>query len=195
MEGLLGLIGFSFVSAATPGPNNVLLWASGADFGFRRTVPHILGTAVGIGAMALAAAAGLAVLIASISGLALAMKAAGTVYLLYLAWRVAGATALSRAAIAKPLGLLEAAAFQVINPKAWIFALGAVTTFRPAALPAAPGSALVAVVMMLVILPSATIWAAGGGALSRMTQSERSRRIVALAMALLLAATVVSVWI
>ena len=195
MEGLLGLVGFSFVSAATPGPNNVLLWASGADFGFRRTVPHILGTAVGLGAMALAAAAGLAVVIAAIPGLALAMKVVGTAYLLFLAWRVAGATALARGAIARPLGLLEAAAFQLINPKAWIFALGAVTTFRPPDLPAFAGSLLVALTMMLVIVPSAAIWAAGGGALSRIPESQRSRQVVAMAMALLLAATVVSVWV
>ena len=63
---LLGLVGFSFVSSITPGPNNILLWASGATFGLRRTVPHVLGTAVGIGAMALAAAAGIAALLAAV---------------------------------------------------------------------------------------------------------------------------------
>src|SRR4051794_41899020 len=66
MESLLALMGFAFVSAATPGPNNVLLWASGATFGFRRTIPHVLGTAIGLAAMAVAAAAGVAGLVAAV---------------------------------------------------------------------------------------------------------------------------------
>src|SRR5262249_19308779 len=135
MEAIAGLIGFSFVSSVTPGPNNILLWASGASFGLRRSVPHILGTAAGIGAMALAGVAGLGVVITVVPGVSLAMKLAGSAYLLYLAWQIARGGALERTTMARPLGLLQAAAFQVINPKAWIFALGAVTTFRPPALP------------------------------------------------------------
>ena len=91
--------------------------------------------------------------------------------------------------------LLQAAAFQAINPKAWIFALGAVTTFRPTDLPVVAGSILVAVTMMLVVLPSAALWAAGGGVLSRLIAGERSSRIVSLVMAALIAATVIGVWV
>jgi threonine/homoserine/homoserine lactone efflux protein len=195
MDGLLPLVGFSFVSSVTPGPNNVLLWASGAEFGFRRTTGHIFGTAIGLGAMALAVAGGLGVLITTVPELALAMKIAGSIYLLYLAYRIAGADALSQADIARPLNLFEAAAFQVINPKAWIFALGAVTTFRPASLPMDQGTVLVAATMMLIIIPSAAIWAAGGGILSRFIEGEKQRRALSLVLAALLAATVVSVWL
>lgn len=195
MEQWLALVAFSFVSAVTPGPNNVLLWASGASFGARRTVPHILGTAVGIGIMALGVAAGLGALLTTVPGLAVAMKAGGSVYLLYLAYRLLAAETLERGSLAKPLGIVQAAAFQVINPKGWIFALGAITTFRPADLPVPVGVTLVTATMMLVILPSASIWAVGGDALGRWLADARVRRVVSVILAALVAATVVLVWI
>jgi threonine/homoserine/homoserine lactone efflux protein len=192
---LVALIAFSFVSAVTPGPNNILLWASGAEFGFRRTIPHVIGTALGLGAMAIAVAAGLGALITSIPEVGVAMKVAGSAYLLYLAWQIAGARALQRGTVARPMSVLQAAAFQAINPKAWIFALGAITTFRSSDSPALVGGALVAMTMMVVILPSAGLWAIAGGALSRFVSGDRTGRIVSLALAALLAATVVFVWI
>jgi threonine/homoserine/homoserine lactone efflux protein len=195
MEEMATLVGFAFVSSVTPGPNNILLWASGAEFGIRRTIPHVLGTALGLGSMALAVAAGLGALITSVPEIALAMKVAGSVYLLYLAYRIARAGALERGDVARPLGLLQAVAFQAINPKAWIFALGAITTFRPTGLPVVPGSILVAITMMLVVVPTAALWAVGGGALSRFISGERTHRVVSLGLAALLAATVALVWI
>jgi threonine/homoserine/homoserine lactone efflux protein len=189
------LVAFSFVSSITPGPNNVLLWASGAEFGLVRTVRHIVGTALGIGLMALAAAAGLAALVTTVPGIAIAMKVAGSLYLLYLAFRIAGAHGLQRGDLARPLGVIQAGAFQVINPKAWIFALGAITTFRPAGLPALGGSLVVAATMMAVIVPTATVWAAAGGSINRFLTSDRRRRAVSLGLAALVVATVASVWI
>jgi threonine/homoserine/homoserine lactone efflux protein len=195
MDQFGALVVFAFVSSVTPGPNNILLWASGAEFGLRRTAPHIAGTALGIGSMALAVAAGLGVLVTTVPQIALAMKVAGSVYLLYLAWRVAGARALERGDLARPLGLLQAAAFQAINPKAWIFALGAITTFRPTGLPIAAGSVVVAVTMMAVIVPTAALWAAAGGAISRYLVGDGRQRIVSLVLAALLVATIAAVWI
>ena len=89
------------------------------------------------------------------------MKVAGSAYLLYLAWQVAHAGAIEAGVLARPMGLASAAAFQLVNPKAWIFALGAVTTFRPAELSPLVGTAVVALTMALVILPTASIWAGG----------------------------------
>lgn len=195
VEQLLALVGFSVVSTVTPGPNNVLLWGSGAAFGFRRTVRHVVGTALGIGAMALAVAAGLGAVLAAVPEITLAMKVGGSVYLLYLAYQIAGASAIQRGAVAKPLGLLQAAAFQLINPKAWIFAIGAITTFRPAGLSTAAGSVVVAVTMMVVVIPTAAVWAGGGRLLSPLMDDERAHRIVSLVLAALLAATVAWVWI
>ena len=195
MDTLLALVGFSFVSSVTPGPNNVLLWASGAAFGFRATVRHVIGTALGIGSLALVMAAGLGALFTAIPQIGLAMKVAASAYLLYLAYQVAGARALERGELARPLGLVQAAAFQAINPKAWVFALGAITTFRPVAYPVLGGSLLVAVTMTVVVVPTAALWAGAGGARSRLMAGDRGRRIVSLALAILLAATVAYVWI
>jgi threonine/homoserine/homoserine lactone efflux protein len=192
---LLGLVGFSFVSAVTPGPNNILLWASGATFGFRRTVPHLLGTAVGLGAMAIAAAAGIAALLVAVPALGIAMKVAGSAYLLFLAWQIARSGTLKAGDASRPLSVVEGAAFQLVNPKAWIFALGAVTTFRPAELGEVVGSVAIALVMMAVIVPSAGLWAAFGNALGSLLHRERTRRAVNVVLAALVVATIVLVWV
>jgi threonine/homoserine/homoserine lactone efflux protein len=195
MERFIALVGFSFASSVTPGPNNVLLWASGASFGLRRTLPHVFGTAVGIGTMTLAVAAASGAILAAIPGLATAMKFGGTLYLLWLAWQILRAGALERTDVARPFGLISAAAFQLINPKAWIFALGAVTTFRPTDMSLIVGSLFVAVTMMVVIVPSALLWAGLGDALGRLVRGRRARRAVSLALAALLLLSVALVWI
>lgn len=194
MNWLGALVLFSFVSAVTPGPNNILLWASGAEFGLRRTIPQVIGTALGVGLLALLIAAGLSVVITVLPKIALVMKVAGSVYLLYLAYQIAGARALERGQVSRPMSVVQAASFQTINPKAWIFALGAITTFRPATLPIVEGSILVALTMMAVVIPSASLWAGAGGVVSRFL-SGRASRIVSLVLAVMLAATVVYVWI
>jgi threonine/homoserine/homoserine lactone efflux protein len=195
VETLLALLGFSFVNAVTPGPTNVLLWASGAEFGFRRSLRPVLGTAGGIGVIALVVAAGAGALVTLVPQLGFAMKVGASIYLLYLAWQVAGARALERAELAQPVGFVQAAAFQAINPKAWIFALGAMSAFRPPEYPVSTGSLLVALTMMVAVIPCAALWAGAGGALSRLMTAPRSRRAVSLGLALLLAATIVFVWI
>ncbi len=195
MGPLLALVGFSFVSSVTPGPNNILLWASGASFGLRATVPHVLGTALGIGSMALLMAAGAGTLFTTIPEIALGMKIAASAYLVFLAYRIAGAHALERGELARPLGLLGAAAFQAVNPKAWVFALGAVTAFRPPGYPIVAGSLAMALTMAIVVVPTAALWAGAGGVLGRLMATGRTRRAVSLGLALLLAATVASVWV
>jgi threonine/homoserine/homoserine lactone efflux protein len=195
VDWLVALLGFGFVCTVTPGPNNILLWASGAAFGVRGSWPHVLGTALGVGMMAVLVAAGLGVLVTTIPPLALAMKVAGSVYLLYLAWQVAGAGALERTTAARPMGLLQAIAFQLVNPKVWIFAVGAVSTFRPPNVPIALGSALVALAMMAIAIPSSVLWVVGGDALNRLIERPATRRAVSLGLALLVVATVVLVWI
>jgi threonine/homoserine/homoserine lactone efflux protein len=195
VEKIVALIAFSIVSSVTPGPNNVLLWASGAEFGYRRTVPHVVGTALGIGSMALGVALGLGAVISAIPALATAMKVAGTIYLLFLAVQIAGIRGVAGARIAAPLGVGQAAAFQLINPKAWIFAVGAMTTFRPAELPVLGGSLLVAAAMAIVIVPTASLWAAAGGGINGLIAGDGRQRLVAAALAILVVASVVTVWL
>ena len=195
MDTLLALVGFSFVSSVTPGPNNVLLWASGAAFGFRATVRHIIGAALGIGSLALVVAAGVGALVTAVPEIGLVMKVGTSAYLFYLAYQIAGARALERGELAHPLGLLQAAAFQAINPKAWSFALGAIAAFRPVEYPGLGGSLLVALTMTVVVVPSFALWAGSGGALSRLMTGDRTRRIVSIVLAIFLAATVAYIWI
>ena len=195
MDWLVALLGFGFVCTVTPGPNNILLWASGAAFGVRRSWPHVMGTALGVGVMAVLVAAGLGVLVTSLPPLALAMKIAGSVYLLYLAWQVAGAGALERTTAARPMGVLQAIAFQLVNPKVWIFAVGAVSTFRPPNVQIVLGSALVVLAMMAIAIPSSVLWVVGGDALNRLIERPATRRAVSLGLALLVVATVALVWI
>jgi threonine/homoserine/homoserine lactone efflux protein len=192
---LVALLGFSFVSSFTPGPNNILLWASGATFGFRRTIPHVVGTALGLGAMALVAGAGIAALVSSVPQLGVAMRLAGSVYLIWLAWQIVRAGTLEAGSVARPLGVGGAMGFQVVNPKAWIFALGAMTTFRPESLPVVPGTLLVALAMIAMIIPAASVWAWAGEAMSRWLSGERTRRVVSVVLGAMVIGTIVLVWI
>ena len=155
----------------------------------------MLGTAVGLGAMALAAAAGIAALLTAVPVLGIAMKIAGSAYLLFLAWQIARSGTLTAGDASRPLSVLEAAAFQLVNPKAWIFALGAVTAFRPPELGEVVGSLAIAAVMMAVIVPAAGLWAAFGDALGSLLHRERTRQVVNLVLAALVVATIVLVWL
>jgi threonine/homoserine/homoserine lactone efflux protein len=192
---VLGLIGYSFVAAVTPGPNNVLLWATGIRYGFRAAIPYVFGVVVGVGAMVLAVAAGVGVLVTAVPGLEAALKVVGSVYLLYLAWQVAGSSVVREADVARAPTFLQAVAFQFVNPKAWFFVLTAVGAFRPPDLDVVIGSLLMTVVIMAVVLPSASVWAAGGHALSGVASGPRAHRAVSVVLAVLLAGMVVFIWL
>lgn len=195
MNELIALGAFSFVNAFTPGPNNVMLWASGVQFGFRSTIRHITGIVFGVGSMAIALATGLGALVTQVPQIEIVLKVIGSAYLLYLAYQIAGSQAMRRPTAARPLGVWQALAFQYVNPKAWVFILAAVTTFRPEALPIMLGNLVMAGVIMLVVLSSATSWAAGGTLISRFVTSDRATRVLGLALGALLAATVVYIWL
>lgn len=193
MSELLALLAFAFVSTVTPGPNNVLLWASGVQFGFRATLPHVFGTALGIGLLAAAAAAGIAALLAAVPGSELALKIAGSAYLAWLTWHVAAGGGVDEGRVAKPLGLVQAIGFQFLNPKAWLFALAAISAYRIGGLHVVAASAVAVVAMMIVVVPSAALWAAGGTALRPFVAG--GRRTIDVTLAVLLAASIALIWI
>jgi threonine/homoserine/homoserine lactone efflux protein len=186
---------FAFVGSFSPGPNNAVLWASGISFGFRRTIPHVVGGALGVGALVVGVAAGIGVSLEAVPAAALTLKVAGSVYLLYVAWRVVGSGAIAKAEAANPLSVWQAALFQWLNPKAWVFAIALVGTFLPEDLPRPAGIAFLAGVVIAVIAISFTIWAAGGAALARFVANERRRRVVNRLLATLIVASVVLLWI
>ena len=125
-ETILALAAFSFVSSMTPGPNNLMLMASGTNFGFARTGPHMLGVALGFVLMVLLVALGVGAVFSAIPGAMTALKITSTVYLLYLAWRIAVSPPprLDRdESEGRPLTFLQAVAFQWVNTKGWTMAL------------------------------------------------------------------------
>jgi threonine/homoserine/homoserine lactone efflux protein len=195
VKDLEALVVFSFVSSVTPGPNNALLWASGVQFGFRPTVPQILGAAAGIGLLAVAAAAGVGLVVTAVPGVELGLKLAGSAYLLLLAFRLAGSEALERGRLARPLGFRQAAAFQFLNPKAWLFALAAMSAFRSDEPNAVVGSGFVALTMTIVVIPAFTLWAGAGTALHGLAERGRAQRALSAALAVLLAASVAFIWV
>jgi threonine/homoserine/homoserine lactone efflux protein len=195
MSQLLGLAGFALVGSITPGPNNSLLLASGSRFGFRRTAPHVAGTAVGMGGLVFAVAGGVGVVLLAVPGIDLALKVIGSAYLLYLAARILGSRGAGATVAARPLGLLGGVGFQFANPKGWLFALAAAGTFLPPGLTPLAGAVAVAATCAVVILGTAAVWAAGGAALHRLADDGRAQRVVNVALALVLAASVAFIWL
>ena len=132
-ELLLAFVLFAFVTSVTPGPNNLMLLASGVNFGLRRSVPHMLGVSLGFMLLVLAVGLGLGQLFQRWPLLHALLAWGGATYLLYLAWKIARSVAPSDsgAAPGKPFTFVQAAAFQWINPKAWIMAITAIGTYIP----------------------------------------------------------------
>lgn len=195
MNQLLAFVGFAFVGTVSPGPNNTVLWASGMRFGLRRTIPHVVGTAIGMALLVLGVAAGIDVLIRAVPASEVVLKVVGSVYLLSVAFLILGTGGVGRTEVSQPFGIRQAIVFQFLNPKAWVFAIAAVGTFLPQDLPRAVGIGYLTGLVVAIVLASSTVWAAGGVALGRIVQQERSRRVVSVALALLLVASVALIWI
>jgi threonine/homoserine/homoserine lactone efflux protein len=192
---LAALVGFAFVGTVSPGPNNAVLWASGLKFGFQRTLPHVLGTALGIGMLVVGVALGIGALLDAVPAAEVVLKIVGSVYLLFVASLVVADRGVGRTSVSHPLSVWQGVAFQLVNPKAWIFSIAAVGTFLPPDLPRPAGIALLTGILVVVVVGSSTIWAAGGAALGRVLEDERKRRAVSIALAVLLVASVALIWI
>jgi threonine/homoserine/homoserine lactone efflux protein len=165
-ELLLPLVSFAFVMSVTPGPNNLMLMTSGANFGFRRTIPHMLGIAIGFTVMTVMLGVGLVGLFHAFPAAYTVLKIASVAYMLWLAWKIAHSAAPGEGAAAgRPMTFLQAAAFQWVNPKAWAMALGALTAYAPDR--SLTAVAVVAGIFGAVNLPTVSIWAAAGQGVRR----------------------------
>lgn len=200
LELLPALLTFAFVSCFTPGPNNMMLTASGATFGFRRTMPHIAGVAVGFPLMVVAVGLGLGTLFVAYPLLHTILKWVGAAYLAWLAWHVATAGRSDGAdgRGGRPFTFLQAAAFQWVNPKGWIMAVGALATFTSAGAEAGGRSAgifgevlVVALAFAVMGLPSSTSWAAFGTWIGSVLSTERRLRTFNLTMGGLLILSII----
>jgi threonine/homoserine/homoserine lactone efflux protein len=188
LDMLAALASFALVSSITPGPNNLMLMASGANFGLARSVPHLLGVSIGFVLMLVVVGAGLGAALEAWPAAMLALKLLSAVYLLYLAWKIATAAPPSEVeggTSSRPLTFVQAAAFQWVNPKAWTMALTAMAVYVPAD-GRVLGVLVVALVFGAVNLPSVGVWAAAGIQLRRLLHRPRALRAFNITAALLL---------
>jgi threonine/homoserine/homoserine lactone efflux protein len=199
---MLSATGFAVSMSATPGPNNAMLAASGANFGLMRTVPHILGVSVGFPAMFAAVALGIGGVLQAHPAIFDVMHWVGAAYLIWLAWRIAlarpadpaarGKNADARQPRARPLRFIEAAAFQWANPKAWLAALSGIATYATHDGRIAPAQVLLLTALFLVTcVPTTALWTGLGAGTARILRNGQRLRIFNFAMAALLLASLV----
>lgn len=182
------LLGFAFVTTVTPGPNNLMLMASGANFGFRRTMPHMLGIVGGVCLMAFLVGAGLMALFETVPALEMALGVLSVGYLLWLAFKIATAAPLGDSAAAgRPMTVWQAAAFQWVNPKAWAMCLSAVTLYAPDR--SMLSVAIVTGAFALVAFPAIAVWAWLGTVIRQWLSSTARLRAFNVSMAALLIAS------
>ncbi|KIN74067.1 LysE family translocator [Sulfitobacter guttiformis] len=184
-DALLALVLFALVSSSTPGPNNLMLMASGANFGFARTIPHMLGISIGFMVMLFAVGAGLIQIFDRFPVIYTLLKIASVVYMLWLAWKIAHAAPVTKKANAgAPMTFFQAAAFQWVNPKAWAMALTAITVYLGEA--NTLWLAVGALVFAVTNLPSVSLWTVAGQQLQRVLTNPHRLRIYNWSMAALL---------
>jgi threonine/homoserine/homoserine lactone efflux protein len=190
-ELFIALFVFAGIAAFTPGPNNTLLMASGMNFGFRRTLPLVLGVTIGFPLMIGLVGLGLGQVFTAYPILYQVLKYAGTAYMLFLAWKIATAKlAGSEAAESKPLSFLQMSLFQWINPKGWVMAVTALSAYTIVD-SYYTGVAVVVGMFVFMGITSAMTWAAFGAALKSVLTDPRYFRIINVGLALLLAASLI----
>jgi threonine/homoserine/homoserine lactone efflux protein len=190
LEAFLALLLYAFVTSITPGPNNLMLLTSGVNFGIAKTVPHMLGISIGFLVLLLAVGFGLGAVLTAFPALHSGLKIAGASYLLYLAWKIAMSRSLSgkREAEARPMRFIDAAAFQWVNPKAWVMAITAMAVYANQEHPFL-SVLLISVAFTVVNLPSVSVWAGFGTALRGFLSNPVRLKWFNVAMGILLAAT------
>ena len=188
IELLSAFVAFAFVSSITPGPNNLMLMASGANFGFRRSVPHMLGIGIGFTFMIVLVGVGLMTLFDLYPVSYTILKTGSVIYLLWLAWKIANAAQPGTGkAGGTPMTFLQAAAFQWVNPKAWAMALTAISVYAPTR--GISAVILVALIFGIVNLPSVSVWTMLGQKIRVILTNPVRLRTFNVTMALLLVAT------
>jgi len=195
MGSLLPLALFAFVTSITPGPNNIMLTSSGIVFGFLRSIPHMLGVTVGLGAMLALCATGIGSLVLAVPALHLALRVLGSGYLLYLAWQLRRMNFRQDAGgSAQPMSFPGAVAFQFANPKVWIMAITGAAAFLPLEQPAWLVIASFCLVFCAVNLPCISVWAGTGAMLGRHLAQPRRQRLLAAMMSLLTVYSALAIW-
>ena len=184
---------FAVSMSITPGPNNVMVTASGANFGYRRTVPHLLGIGLGYPAMVAGVGLGLGGVFETVPAVHVVLKYVGAAYILWMAWKTATATGTdgTRQQPGRPLTFPQAAAFQWVNPKGWVVAVGAISAFTTLQGDLLFEVAAITLTFACVNYPCASVWTLFGVGIGRLLKRGNRLRIFNLGMALLLVASIV----
>ncbi|MBB3392977.1 threonine/homoserine/homoserine lactone efflux protein [Rhizobium sp. BK275] len=191
LDTFLALLLFAFTTSITPGPNNMMLFTSGVNFGFRRTIPHMLGIGAGFLSLLLGVGLGLGALLHTVPAVYIALKFAGGAYLVWIAWKIATSRSLSEGKSGvKPMSFLGATAFQWVNPKAWVMAVTAMATYTNPQLYMI-SVLLVGLAFAAVNVPSVSTWAGFGSALREWLSDPARLKWFNITMAVLL---VLSLW-
>ncbi|MBP2558686.1 threonine/homoserine/homoserine lactone efflux protein [Neorhizobium galegae] len=189
LETFLALVLFALTTSITPGPNNMMLFASGVNFGFVRTIPHMLGIGAGFLSLLIAVGLGLGALLHSVPVVYTALKFAGGAYLLWVAWKIGTSRSLSDGRTgAQPMTFIGAAVFQWVNPKAWVMAVTAMATYTDPEY-YLPTVMLVGLAFAAVNVPSVSTWAGFGSALREWLSVPARLKWFNITMALLLVAS------
>ena len=182
---------FAFVAGVTPGPNNLMLMTSGVKYGLGPTLPHLAGVILGFGLMIAAVGLGLDVIFQRFPQILPVMRVAGSIYMVWLAVKIALAKPLSEvAAGGRPIGFLAAAGFQWVNPKAWVMALSALAAYAGVLDGYRNSVFFIAAVSALIAIPCSGVWMLFGASLSRLLKDPRVSRPFNWTMAALLVASI-----
>ncbi|MBB3963342.1 LysE family translocator [Rhizobium metallidurans] len=191
LDTFLALLLFAFTTSITPGPNNMMLFTSGVNFGFRRTIPHMMGIGAGFFSLLIGVGLGLGAVLHTVPAVYIALKFAGGAYLVWIAWKIATSRSLSEGKDAvKPMSFLSAAAFQWVNPKAWVMAVTAMATYTIQDIYFV-SVLIVGLAFALVNVPSVSTWAGFGSALRDWLSDPVRLKWFNITMAVLL---VLSLW-
>ena len=184
---------FAVSMSITPGPNNVMVTASGANFGYRRTIPHLLGIGLGYPAMVCAVGFGLGGVFDAVPEVHTVLKYVGSGYILWMAWKIATASGISQTTEqpGRPLTFLQAAGFQWVNPKGWVVAVGAISTFTSLQGDLLLEVGAITLTFACVNYPCASLWTLFGVGIGRLLKRGRWLRIFNMAMGLLLVISIV----
>ncbi len=189
LDVFLALLLFSFASSITPGPNNIMLLASGVNFGFRKTIPHMFGIAFGFGLLLLAVGFGLREVFTQFPIMELVLKVLGGAYLLYLAWQIANSGSVKSGKVtSKPMSFMAAALFQWVNPKAWVMAIYAMTAYTGQP-DFTTGVFIVVFAFVVINFPSVAVWCGFGVALREWLSDPKRLKIFNVTMAFFLVAS------
>jgi threonine/homoserine/homoserine lactone efflux protein len=195
METLPALLAFAFATSVTPGPNVIMVAASAANHGVRATVPHMTGITIGFPVMIVLVGLGLAGPFAASPELHTVLKWVGGAWIVWLAWKIAHAGAPGEGVRKPPLGFFGAAAFQWVNPKAWLLALAAIPAFTRPGGDLLTETLVIAGVFLVVSPPSVGFWAVVGAGAGRILRSPRQLRVFNVTMAVLLVLSLVPAFV